>query len=110
MVGDDDIHAQAFGVRHFLDAANAAVDRDQELGLGSDARNGVQVEAVALVDTVGDVGPHGAAGSLECHDQQRSRTDAVDVKVAVDANGFAAADRAQDALHGRRHVGAAYMG
>ncbi len=37
MVGDDDIHAQALGVRHFLDAADAAVDRNQELCLGRNA-------------------------------------------------------------------------
>ena len=105
VVGDDDVHAEAVGVRHFLDAADAAVDRNQQRGLGGDAGDGVQVEAIALIDAVRDVGTHGAAGGLQRHDQQRRRADAVDVKVAVDADRFAAADGAQDALHGRRHVG-----
>ncbi len=104
MVRHDHIQAQLDGALYLKDAANAAIDRHQQAGLARDAFDGLHIEAIALVDTVGNVGTDPSAGHLKRGHQQCSRCDAVGVKIAVDTDGLARFDGLQDACHRGYHV------
>jgi hypothetical protein len=104
MVGHDHIQPHLPGIGHLGHAADATVHRDQHLRGLCNPANGVQVQPVAFVHAVGDVGADPRPGHLQRAHQQRGRADAVHVEVAVDADRLAALDGVQDALHRGRHV------
>ena len=104
VVGDDDVQVVFVGRGDLSVGANAAVDCDQQLCLGSDPQNCIVVEPVAFVDPVRDIGADPSAQRLQCADQQGSRGDAVGVEIPVDAEGLPAAQRLPDALDSDVHV------
>ncbi len=108
MVGEDDIHPQLGGLRHFCDAANAAVDRDQQVGaLGGDRFQRLDIQTVAFIHPVGDVGAYERAGALQGGGHEDRGGDAVGIEIPVDADHFTGLDGLYDARHGRRHIGQA---
>ena len=57
VVGDDEVYAECLCVLSLVCCGDAAIDGDDELCAGlCDGRERVGVEAVALVEAVGDVG------------------------------------------------------
>ena len=103
VVGDDQIDAELAGAPRRLGAANAAVDRHDQLhafGVQPIDRAGLQAVAVGqpLGNEVADVG----AQQLERAAQDHRRGDAVDVVVAVD--GDALAIRRSRAAADRRRI------
>ena len=92
VVGDDQIDAELFGDLRLIDGGDAAVDGDDEgRAVAVELFDGLAVEAVALVDAVGDVGLDafgGVAEGDECVPEDGGGGDAVDVVVAVDGELF----------------------
>lgn len=57
VIGDDEVHAEFFGGLCGLDRSDSAIDGDDDLGaVVCKGLDGFAVEAVAFLDTVGDVG------------------------------------------------------
>ena len=89
MVGDDQVQARP-GLLDLVDRADAAVDGDDDAhARGVEAPQGVEVQAIALVHAVGDVGLHLRAQGRQGLDQQGRGGHAVGVKVAVDGDRLA---------------------
>ncbi len=104
VVGDDDVQAQAIPVAHLLDGADAAVNGHYQLGpLGGQIPQGTEVQAIALLDAMGDVGLDlGAQGGQRLH-QERGSGHPVGVEVSVDDYRLSGADSPPDAGHGLIH-------
>ena len=100
MVGDHQFEAQFAGQSSLGDAANSAVDADQQplRIFGVQLPDRVAVEAVALFEPRGNVEIDTAAGELDAVPQQGGRGDAVDVVVAVDRDAPLRADRRDHAI------------
>ena len=95
----------ARALRRF-DAADPAIHRHHHaraVGVQTLDRRGLQ--AVAILQPVGDEVHDVAAQQLEAAAEDDRRRDAVDVVVPVDGNALAAADRGQQPIDGRLHVG-----
>ena len=105
MVGDDDVHAQLSGARHFVPRRDAAVDGDQQAHAGGgelfDRR---RPRARTLGETVRQARAHVGAKLVEDALQKKGRRDAVGVVVAVDGDGFVALQGLVDARASRRHA------
>ena len=103
VVGDDDLHAEFIGQLDLVEAGDAAIDGDHQLGaaLGQLA-DGVGVEAVALIDAVGDVIIDLCAEDFQQVPQDGHAGDAVHVVIAVDGDFFPVRDRALDVFGGLR--------
>ena len=89
VVGDDQVHAQLPGIVGLVQGGDAAVHRDDEphplAGLGG---HGLVVQAIALLQPPGDIGPHVGPQALQKLGQQAGGGDAVHVIVAVDGDGL----------------------
>ena len=85
VIGDHHVHAKSGGKGHLLHGGDAAVHRDNEghplVGQGVD---GLQVEAVPLLQTVGDVGGHMPPHAPQAVGKQAGGGDAVHIVVPVD--------------------------
>ena len=109
MVGNDQVQADGAGVGRFDGRADAAVNADDQIDpLAAQRRQRVEVQAVALIHPVGDVRHDQAA--LVGHrpqrlGQQNGGGHAVGVEVAIDGDGLAGAQGADDAIRGAVHVG-----
>ena len=88
VIGDDQINAELSCDLGFFDRRDAAVDADDDVGaLGRERFDGLGVEAVALFESVGDVGPDVGVRAADGHEgvvEDRRGGDAVDVVVAID--------------------------
>ena len=105
VVDDDHVHAELAGACDLGHAGDAAVERDEEAGaLAGDAFDGAEVEPVALVDAVRDVGPGWSADGVEEEGEKRGGADAVDVVVAVEGDLLCLDDGAGEPLDGRGHA------
>ena len=105
VVDDDHVHPQGPGARDLGDAGDAAVERDEELrSLVRDPLDGADVEPVALVDPVGDVGERWSADGVEEEREERGGADSVDVVVAVKGDLLLLDDGTGEALDGGGHA------
>ena len=105
MVGDDEIHANAFGCVGGGEGANAGVDGDDQANPGfGGALDHVVLHAVALFDPVRDVELRGAAAEFDHGFQDDDGGGAVDVVVAVDEDVFFLGDGGLQALDGGLHA------
>ena len=83
VVGDDERHAELLAVFGLVQRGDAAVDGDdQPHALGGKLPDGGIVQAVALLQTAGDMGRAVRAQRAQALDQQAGGGDAVDVVVA----------------------------
>ena len=100
VVGDHHIHLQAPGKVYFLHGGDAAVHGDDEgHPLGGQGLDGLQVEAVALLQPVGDVGGHLSPHAPQAVGEQAGGGDAVHVIIPVDRQVLS---RLQSLAHPRR--------
>ena len=106
VVGDDHVDAALQGVVRLVDGGDAAVDGDDERDVvgALKARDRVHVQAVALLDAVGDVRVHGHAAAAQIVREHARRRDAVDVVVAEDGHVLLPLDGGADARDGLVHV------
>ena len=106
VVGDDHVDAALQGVVRLVDGGDAAVDGDDERDVvgALKARDRVHVQAVALLDAVGDVRVHGHAAAAQIVREHARGRDAVDVIVAEHGHVFPALDGGADARDGLVHV------
>ena len=106
VVGDDHVDAALQGVVRLVDGGDAAVDGDDERDVvgALEARDRVHVQAVALLDAVGDVRMHGHALPAQIVREHARGRDAVDVIVAEHGHVFPALDGGADAHDGLVHV------
>jgi len=105
VVGDDHLDALFSGIGHLVHGGDAAVHRDDEGDpLGGEVVDGLVVEAVALLQPVGDVGQDSAPFGAEELRQQTGGGDAVHVVVAVDRHEFFILNCPADARHRLVHV------
>src|SRR5215212_11083021 len=98
MVGDDDVEAELPRATNLVHGGDAAVDPQHEpaafLGEPLERR---AADAVALVETAGQVPLDVGAELAQHEDGEHRRADPVDVVVAVDTDALAARDRRADA-------------
>ena len=93
VVGDHQLHAELRAQLRLLHGSNAAVNADDEPdALGGQLVNGDGVQAVALLQTGGDVADHIRALGAQKIRQQAGCGDAVDVIVAEHGDLFAPFD------------------
>ena len=87
MIGDDQLHAEPGRLVRFVEAGDAAIDGDDDVGavLGELLQRLV-VEAVAVVEAVRHVELDLGIEQVQAGQQDRGRGDAVHVVVAVDAD------------------------
>ena len=106
MVGHDQLQPQFSGPAGLGHAGDPAVDRDDEVrSLPGQRRQGVGVEAVSLLEAVGDV-PRGlGVDRFEAAHQDRRGAHAVGVVVAIDDDLPAGPGCHQDAVGGRGDAG-----
>ena len=106
VVGDDHVDAALQGVVRLVDGGDAAVDGDDERDIvgALEACDRVHVQAVALLDAVGDVRVHGHATAAQIVREHARRRDAVDVVVAKDGHVLPPLDGGADARDGLVHV------
>ena len=106
VVGDDHVDAALQGVVRLVDGGDAAVNGDDERDVvgALEARDRVHVQAVALLDAVGDVRVHGHAAAAQIVREHARGRDAVDVIVAEHGHVFPALDGGADTRDGLVHV------
>ena len=106
VVGDDHVDAALQGVVCLVDGGDATVNGDDERDVvgALEARDRVHVQAVALLDAVGDVRVHGHAAAAQIVREHARGRDAVDVIVAEHGHVFPALDGGADARDGLVHV------
>ena len=106
VVGDDHVDAALQGVVRLVDGGDAAVNGDDERDVvgALEARDRVHVQAVALLDAVGDVRVHGHAAAAQIVREHARRRDAVDVVVAEDGHVLPPLNGGADARDGFVHV------
>ena len=93
VVGDDDIHPQTPGVGGLLQGGDAAVHGDDEGDpLGVEGIHRLPVEAVALLQAVGDVRDHPGPPFPEELGEQTGGGDAVYIIVSIDGDMFLLGD------------------
>ena len=105
VIRDDQIDAELARALRRLDAANAAVDRDDErhaVGLQAIERLGLQ--PVAVLDAVGKEVDDVGAEQLERAAKNDGRRDAVAVVVAMNGDALFPLDRRENPIDRRRHV------
>ena len=102
VVRDDQVDAELARPPRRFDAADAAVDRnDQRHAVGLQPLDGCRLEAVAVAQPLGDEMDDVAAEHLERATEDHRRRDAVDVVVAVNGDALAAGDGLLEPLHRR---------
>ena len=103
VVGDDQVDAELARAPRGLDAADAAVDRDdQRHAVGVQPIDRRRLQAVAVAQPLGDEVHDVAAEHLERAAEDHGRGDAVDVVVAVNRDALAAGDGLLEPLDRRR--------
>ena len=102
MVVQNDHVAGGGGQR--LMAERAAIDADDQIGLGRQRLNRRDVRAIALVDAVGDIQHRLDALTAQPVDQQCGRGAAVYVVIGKDGDALRTGDGAQDARGRLVHV------
>jgi len=108
VVGNDQVDAQVAGPARRLGAADAAVDRDDQLHpFGVQAIDGVRLQAIAVGQPLGDEVADVGAQQLERPPQDDGGGDAVNVVVAVDRNALLRGDGGQQPIGCLAHVGQA---
>ena len=108
VVGDDQVEAQLARALRGLHPADAAVHGDDEQrAVGVQPLDRRRLQAVAVLQPLGDEVDDVGADELQRPAQDHRRGDPVHVVVAVHGDAFPARDRAEDAVHGGRHVGSA---
>ncbi len=101
MVGYDDLRPQVASHLHLPAGRDPAVDRnDQPRPAGDDLADGLFVEAVTLLEAVGDVVVDVRISHPQDPPQDGCAGDAVDVVVAVDDDLAALLDRLADQVGG----------
>ncbi len=106
VIGDDEFHAQPPGFVGFCDAGDAAIDGNHHTRAARrDLAQRVAVEAVALVESAGDVEVRAGAEQREHLHQDGGAGDAVHVVIAVDAYLASRLDRVEDAIDRLGHTG-----
>ena len=104
MVGDEDVQPGGARLGHLGDRRDRAIGRDQQPRAAIDqALDGLGGEAVAFALAVGEVPVDLRAEFAQCRDEDRRRTDAVTVVVAVHGDRRATRDVAEHQLDGLRH-------
>ena len=104
MVGDDQPHSGRPTTRD-LDGVGPAIAGDYQAGPARmQLVQRLQVEAVALGETIGDVGDDIRTNRAQTARQRDACRDAVGVVVAVDGNTLALMDGARDQVARDRHV------
>jgi len=96
VIGDDEVYAEFFGGLCGCGGGDAAIDCDDDFGaLVGECFDGGFVEAVAFVDSVGDVGGDFGVGcdDPEHVDEDCGGGDAIDIVIAEDGDWFAVLDR-----------------
>ena len=106
VVGDDHVHAQRVGEVYLLHAGDAAVHGDQQAGsLAVQALDGVDAQAVAVLDAARDIVQHIGAPALEIVHQNTGGGDTVHVVVAEHGDPLVVGQRPLHPLHSLVHVG-----
>ena len=106
VVGDDQVDAELARPPRRFDAADAAVDgNDQRDAVGVQPLDGRRLQAVAVAQPLGNEMDDVAAEHLERATEDDGRRDAVDVVVAVNGDPLAAGDGLLEPLDRRRHAG-----
>ena len=101
VIGDDQCETELAGCLCFGDAADAAVDGDDQVATpGGDCSQRFVVEPVAFVDAAGNVRVGFRAELFEAEQEDRAGGDAVGVVVAVDGDAPAGANGPVDQLGG----------
>ena len=92
MVGDNQIDAQLPGKRRLFHAADAAIDRDDQIDFFRRFRaDRLGAQPVTFVEPVGDIIAHVGPQQFQAHIEQGRAGHAVDVVIAVDANPLSGA-------------------
>ena len=106
VVGDHEFEPEIAGMPGLGDACDAAVDRhDEARALACERGEGLRVEAVAFFEPVGHVPGGIGIERVEALDQDRRRTHAVGVVVAVDDDLPARPCRREDPVGRLSHAG-----
>jgi len=106
MIGHDDVDALLGHQRNFVNGADPAVCRDDQLrALLGRFLKGMGADAIPVPDAVGDVPVHVAAQPSQDPSDQRSTRNTVHIVVAVDENAFAGSQRLLNPRDRRVHPG-----
>ncbi len=105
VVGDDGVDPGSLQPRDLLEVGDAAVHGDEQLAARGVLRHPLGVDAVAVLQPVGDEGLDVPAQLAQPQQQHGRAGDAVGVVVAVDEDALARADGALEALGGGGHGG-----
>ena len=101
VVGDDQFDAQFAGEVRLVDAADAAIDGDEQFALvGGQRADGLGVQSVAFVDAMGDVVADVGAEQFQAEPEDGGAGHAVDVVIAVDDDSPSCGDGGMDAAGG----------
>jgi hypothetical protein len=105
MIGDDDIEREFGGAPHHFGGANARIHADnQRDALGRGGFDHFRPHAIAILQPVGNVGVHIAAGQPDGGGEKHHGHGAVHIVVAVDENFFVGTDGPFQTRGGFRHV------
>ena len=107
VVGDDDVHTLRAQPLDLDGGGDAVVDRDDEVGRAvvDDAVEGVRGEAVALAETVRDVGHGDAAELAQAEGEQAGGAHAVNVEIPEDGDRLMSVDGPLDPVCRHSHAG-----
>ena len=106
VVGDDDVQPQALGVLSLLDGGDAAVYSDDDRrALFSQPLHRPLVQAVALLQTIGDIGQNFATLAAEEIGKQTGGGNAVHIIIPIDGDGLALLQSGLQPFDGLVHVG-----
>jgi hypothetical protein len=101
VIGNNKFQAEAFGLQGFVDAGDSTIDGDDHLDAEFGERaEGVGIEAVAFFEAVGDMEVRPSAEELEDAHEDGGAGDAVDIVIAIDADGASRGDGGEDAIDG----------
>ena len=106
VIGDDQIDAELARAAARVGAADAAIDgHDQRHAVRVQTLDRDRLQAVAVLQPLGDEVDHVGAEQLERAAQNHGRRHAVDVVVAMNGNPLFVRDRGEDAIDRDPHVG-----